>query len=151
MTEKTKVIIVVVIASAIVGFSFQTYKKKTETHINETKTQDKTTETDKHVETKVVEIIAPDGTKTTTTETVEDTKKHRDSTTVTEKQKDQTVEVSRGEGSKVSISALVGTSLTSLGTPVYGATVSKPILGPITVGLWGLSSGTGGISVGLTF
>ncbi len=50
--------------------------------------------------------------------------------------------------SKVNLSALVGTDFTS---PAYGLHVSKEFLGPITLGAWGLTNKTVGLSVGLNF
>jgi hypothetical protein len=50
--------------------------------------------------------------------------------------------------SKLSLSALAGTDLRS---PVYGAHVSKEILGPVSVGIFGLTNGTFGASIGLNF
>jgi len=35
--------------------------------------------------------------------------------------------------------------------PTFGGSVTKPILGPVTMGLWALSNGNAGVSVGLTF
>ncbi len=35
--------------------------------------------------------------------------------------------------------------------PIYGVSVTKEVLGPITVGAFGLTSGTVGLSVGLNF
>lgn len=53
---------------------------------------------------------------------------------------------------KVTISALAGINpFSGAQTPVYGASITKPILGPITVGAWGLNNGTVGVSIGLSF
>jgi hypothetical protein len=54
-----------------------------------------------------------------------------------------------------SVALLVGSSLSlkpiGLGPVVYGASVQRRIIGPVSVGLWGLSNGTGGLSAGVTF
>lgn len=52
------------------------------------------------------------------------------------------------ERSKLAISALAGTDLSK---PIYGAAVSKEVLGPITIGIFGLSNASFGASVGLNF
>lgn len=53
---------------------------------------------------------------------------------------------------KVTISALAGANpFHPTDGLTYGGHISKPLLGPITGGLWGLSTGTFGLSVGLTF
>lgn len=53
------------------------------------------------------------------------------------------------------VHALVGTPISlkplGLGPVVYGAAVERRVLGPISVGAWGLSSGQGGVSLGLVF
>lgn len=50
--------------------------------------------------------------------------------------------------SKVNLSALVGTDLYK---PVYGGHISKELLGPISVGAWGLTNATFGVSIGVNF
>lgn len=47
------------------------------------------------------------------------------------------------------VSGLVGTGLPLV--PIYGAHVERRILGPVSVGAWALSSGVGGLSVGVSF
>lgn len=93
-----------------------------------------------HKETKVTEH--PDGTKETVV--VED------SNTIgrTESTKNTYTKESISKGSKVNISILGGIK-SDLNTVVYGASVSKELIGPITIGAWGLTDKTFGISVGL--
>lgn len=115
------------------------------------------------IETKVVEVEKKK----------EDIKKHRRKTTITDKdgstttiidttiekksdedislQKDTTTEKVRGD-SKVSLALMSGIDVTNPQKGlVYGVSVQKPVLGPITIGLWGFNTGTMGASVGLTF
>jgi hypothetical protein len=47
------------------------------------------------------------------------------------------------------ISVLAGSSVPING--VLGVSATKSVLGPITVGAWGLTNGTAGLSVGLNF
>jgi hypothetical protein len=53
------------------------------------------------------------------------------------------------------VSALVGAGVSlkplGLGPLVYGASVERRVLGPVFVGVWGLSSAAGGITVGAAF
>jgi hypothetical protein len=53
------------------------------------------------------------------------------------------------------VSALVGAGVSlkpfGLGPLVYGASVERRVLGPVVVGVWGLSSAAGGITVGVAF
>lgn len=51
----------------------------------------------------------------------------------------------------VVVSGLVGGSISFPPILIYGVSVTKPILGPITVGAWGLTNATFGISAGLEF
>lgn len=58
-----------------------------------------------------------------------------------------------GPASKYNISALAGYDLShprSL-TPLYGVSVTKQVLGPITVGAFGLTNGVLGVSLGVNF
>ena len=162
METKTKVTIVVVYSVVLLaaGYYAAPEKTKIETKIVEVekKTQEKTVDESKdtHKETTTVETVNPDGSKTTTTTTVEDTKtdKKTDSSTSTEvaKAEQQSKEVTKS-GRKVNLSALVGTNIVdgfpSNLTPVYGAHLTTGIVGPVTCGLFALSNGTAGVSVGL--
>lgn len=51
----------------------------------------------------------------------------------------------------INISALAGMSLDRFGTPVYGVSITKQLIGPITVGAFGLTDKTIGLSIGLNF
>jgi len=53
---------------------------------------------------------------------------------------------------RTNISALAATSIHNpFGPPQYGLSVNREVLGPITVGAFGLTGGTFGISIGLNF
>lgn len=54
---------------------------------------------------------------------------------------------------KTNISALAGYDFTHVRalTPVYGVSVTREVLGPITVGAFGLTNGVVGISLGVSF
>lgn len=122
-------------------------KKKVDT---ETKT-----DRDRHKKTTIVTVKRPDGSEDTTTVITDDTKTDRDTSSATtiDKTKDSsyTKEVSR---SSLTLSLLAGGKVSFSGqpvSPVYGACLTKPVLGPITIGIWGLDSGVVGAAVGLTF
>ncbi len=103
---------------------------------------------DKHKEIVKVEVVRPDGTKETTTKTVEDTTKTSD------KSKDaKTSEERTAASSKLSVNALVGAPFNLSGglTPVYGGHIHRALIGPLELGLWGMTNATAGISIGLTF
>lgn len=105
-----------------------------------------TTQEDKHkdLHETVVIVKAPDGTVTTT--------KTLDTVTDTKKSSEVDLKQVAAKTSKINISALVGTDLTKSGiTPIYGVSANKEFIGPITIGVFGLTSGTVGITIGLNF
>lgn len=112
---------------------------------------------DTHTEVTVVEKVLPDGTKETTTKTVKDSKtekssKVEDQGVVSKNTQESTKDnkTTSASGGKVSISALAGVNIfTPSDGMQYGASVSKEVIGPISIGIWGLSSGTGGASIGI--
>lgn len=109
---------------------------------------------DKHRETTVTETVAPDGVKTTVTKTVEDTKTDKDvvkGSTEATRAVEEKSHVAVAAGAKVTVSFLAGVPVTGPYSPVYGLSITKPVLGPITLGLWGFTSQVAGFSLGLTF
>lgn len=159
MSIKYKIIGIIVLALTSYAFGRWSAPEKIKEVVKEVevekKTSSKDTATDKdtHKKTTTTETVNPDGTKTTTTETVEDTSTKRntaanetdDTTKTSESYKEITNSTAR-----VSILALYGIPLTG-GTPVYGGSISRPVLGPITIGVWGNSMGVAGLGMGLTF
>lgn len=162
MSVKYKIIIALV--AVLTAFAFGRYsapeKVKIETRTIEV--EKKTTDTNKTVDRnkrlKTVTVIEerPDGTKVTTTTTTVDTDTKSNTDTATKddiaKNTETTKETTRG-GNRVTISALAGAkvSFSDPWTPVYGGMVNKELLGPITIGAFGLSDGVGGVALGLTF
>lgn len=136
MTTLQKIILSCIIAIALFATGRYTAPVKVETKVVETNTAK-----DDH---KVIVITKrPDGTKVTTI--TDDTKvvsTVQQSATVT-----STPQTPRGSASPINISLLAGTKdLTSL---FYGISISKPLLGPFTIGVWGLSNLSGGVSLGV--
>jgi hypothetical protein len=140
MTTKFKLMIAA--AGLLTAFAFGRWSapeyKKTETD----QTQNK--EVEKHKTTTIVEKERPDGTKEKKTVVEEDSEKR------SEKSSKQIEEIV-GSSSRVTVSALAGIALGSLDGVHYGASVSKPILGPIALGAFYLTPGIVGASIGLTF
>jgi hypothetical protein len=110
-----------------------TIDTQTQTH-EDTKTQD-------HKKTVITE--QPNGIKTTVI--TDDIK----SETV-ETQVQQTHEVVNAKKPVINVSALVGTDYTSL-KPIYGMSVSKEFLGPVTIGVYGMTNHMIGLSLGIDF
>jgi hypothetical protein len=115
-----------------------------------TKTVTKTDETqhlNEHQHETIVEKKSPDGTDTVVT-TIDSAQSDTVQTDTITQSQTKTVTGS----SKINLSALATTNIHSpFGAPAYGLSVSKEVAGPITAGLFGLSNGTVGISIGINF
>lgn len=144
----------------VVAFAFGRYsapeKVKVETVTVEV--EKKTAETDtskernRRKETTTRKERRPDGTEIEHTTVVEDSKTEVDSrkTVHTDKTVDtrQTREEYRSSG--VSLGAL-GAVNVSDGRLSYGAYLQKDVVGPLSLGAFGLTSGTVGLSIGIRF
>lgn len=131
----------------------ETQKKET---LDATKQVD---DKNRRVETETTELVRPDGSKETRTKTVETTQdqstretEHADSET---RESTRATEVSKEITSKtgrISIVVLGGFKLNDLTSgPRLGGYVGRNLLGPITVGVWGMNDLSGGIALGLSF
>lgn len=146
METKTKVIIAIVALSA--AFATGRFLTPVKTVINTVEVEKKTEDSHKEKHKKTVIIERPDGSKETTiTDDVESDKKSTD-----DKKSSSDTEITK-TSSRLNISALAGGQISfSQPMPIaLGASVTKDILGPISLGVWGLSNGVGGVSIGLTF
>lgn len=156
---KTKIIVCIITVTAAFAAGRYTVPEKVRVETKIVEVEKKSTENVADVKTRekkteVTKVVAkPDGTKETTTTVIYDNSKENDHKTDTTdtvaKSQDKTKEVTHASD-KVTVSALIGANIRSPGM-VYGASITKPILGPLAVGLFGLSDGTCGGSIGLTF
>lgn len=141
-----KYIVYGLIGAFVLGFAGGEYFSSPKTT-----TLEKTTQTD--TQTKQNEVThkktttVQEGNKTTTT-TIEDTQINTKSATDTDTKVYKTVILVK---KTVNVSALVGYSLSTFPVPIYGISVSKELLGPVTVGVFGLTNGIVGISLGINF
>lgn len=95
--------------------------------------------------TVIVKVTKPDGTVTETTTTNTETNTET-------KTKDKSETIVQNKKQSLHISALAGLDVTNpAGGFVFGAHVSKQILGPVSIGLFGLTNKTVGASIGLSF
>lgn len=162
MTPSPSTRIIFVAVSLLVAFAFGRFttpvKIKTVVKtVTVTKDVNKNeNQSDKNTHKKVVqkEIDKPDGTKeidTTTTEETDQSNKNKSETVAkTDHSQEQEKEVAKGSG-RLTLSVLGGVNLHDIGSPLLGLAVTKSILGPITIGAWGLNDNTIGVSVGLDF
>ncbi len=96
-----------------------------------------TTEEANHTTTTIVTVKKPDGT-TTTTEKIDS------------KTKTNTVVVPPRP--KLNVSVLVANDFSKNSVqPLYGVSISKEVLGPVTAGAFALTNGTIGVSIGVNF
>lgn len=146
--KKRLAIAAAIVVSFAVGRFTTPEKVKIETKV--VTVEVKVKEKDKHKETKIVEVTKPDGTKEKTKTIIEDTK------TNIVKESSQSAETKTeriGSTQRTTISGLIGIDFNNLSRSpvVYGGSVSRPIIGPVTLGAWGLSNLTFGASVGVQF
>ncbi len=88
----------------------------------------------------IVTVKSPDGT-TKTIETVD-----------TNTKTNEVIQQTAIKTSKINVSVLVGNDFSKSGIiPLYGISVNKELIGPITVGVFGLTNSTIGLSIGLNF
>lgn len=100
------------------------------------------------VQTKTRKETKPDGTRveeTTVTKTDTDVKTAGSKTSDVE-----AVTVQKFKQHDWSVRGMAGWDF-SRGVVVYGAGVDRRVVGPVSIGAWGLSSGVVGVSVGVTF
>lgn len=161
MSLKLKIIVSIVILLTVFAAGRYSAPSKVvvQTHevIREVKVEQKSTDadTDAHTQTVTTQIKRPDGTVETTTQTTQDSHT-QDKTT------DKVVDKSSGVldstkttiygNSKVTINGAIKVSLTNpFAPPAYGVSISRPILGPATLGAFVFSDKQVGFSLGLTF
>lgn len=145
MNNKYKVITVTALLAT--SFAFGRYSAPEVVKKEVTEVESKTKDSNKHTETTTTETTKPDGTKTTTTTTTMDTEHH----TAQVDQTHQIQSVTVAKGSALTVSALIGIPILPPGVPIYGGQISRPLVGPVSLGLWGLSNGIVGVSIGLSF
>lgn len=142
MTLKTQILIsVCVLAGAFAAGRYSVNPPKTVSTDVATQETDKNT----HTETTTITKKKPTGEEETITTIVKDTNSTSKSSDIKE------VTVTPTKRSTLNVSALIGVSSFTNFTPTYGISVNKEFLGPITLGVWGLTSGTAGVSIGLNF
>ncbi len=151
MNISTKSIIFGALGLFLLGLSLGRYSVQSPTTKTTEQTQtdiNKQVNRDTHTDTTITVTEDPSGKKQTVTTISQDT--------TTRSKVDETINDSRSttitptKRSTLNISALASADIKNF-IPVYGLSVTKEVLGPITVGGFGLSNGVIGISVGLDF
>ena len=154
MSNKVKVLIVA--AVALVCFAVGRYtapsKVTVQTKVVEVDHKVDDSDTKTHEHKKVVIVTKPDGTSVTTItdSTNSDTKDHSVDISTTTTNQTTTTDKSKNFNN-LTVYALAGSNLLHGGAITYGAMVTKPLLGPVFMGLFGMTNLTCGASIGLTF
>lgn len=147
MNLKTKVIIIIVGLAATFAagrYSVSSVDTKSK-EVVKTDTQKDTTQDTK--KTTTIEKT-PDGKEITTIQEETVTNTHKS----TDKVDQSSTSVVAQPRKTLNISGLAAMDFSGhIPTPVYGASISKEILGPITIGAIGLTNGVIGVSIGLDF
>ncbi len=160
MTTRNKLILAAVALATSFAFGRYTVPQKIEIRHEvvtvevEKKDTHKDQQTEQNRKTTETEITRPDGTKVRRKVTETEKKTDTEIKQTVERERDQKVTdskvVTTFQG--LSVSFIAGPNFTDLGSGyVYGGHISRPFLGPVSLGVWGLSSGHGGISLGLQF
>lgn len=156
-----KVFIGTVVLGAAFAFGRYTAPEKVKTEIKtvEVKVKDESVNSNlnknKHKKTKTVEVIKPNGEKIVTTVTDErtgvDKTTQKDTKTTSSSDKQENKEVTYAKD-KVTLSLLAGKQFSDFSAaPVFGAHITKPVLGPITLGAFVFTNSLVGLSVGVNF
>ena len=148
-----KIIIGVIVSSSILAFAVGRYtaRKEAQIIVRIVEVEKKHTQVEENKEIKRHEerVITetPDGTKTTKTvvDTVTDAKK-----TAETKQESKTISDVKVKES-FRIYGIAGYRLRAPREPIYGAGASAKVLGPVEAGVMGLTDGTVGVTVGISF
>lgn len=153
MSTKTKAIIaaVALLTAFASGRWLAPTKVVTEIKTVEVERKETDEEKKKHQTIIITETKHPDGTVTKVTKIVNNTKETKHETDDTRKETDDKKIVERSQSS-LHLSALGGVQLSN-GIPnmVYGGHISKEIIGPISIGIFGFTNSTFGASIGLSF
>lgn len=108
--------------------------------------QDKNT----HTETIITTVKTPDGT-VKTVKTIDQIADVKTDTNVSQLSQTKT-DIIAPKINILNVSALIGNDFSKgIGFPAYGVSVTKQVLGPVTVGAYGLTTGVIGVSIGLNF
>lgn len=149
MSLKNELILGVI--GALLMFALGRYSVSSPT-IKTTENQTIASNTDKdkntHKQTTTTVVEEPNGEKKTVITTNEDTISTTHKTGDVSTHLEQTI--TPPKTNTLNVSALAATSFSEF-KPLYGVSVTKQVIGPITAGAFGLNNGTVGVSLGLSF
>lgn len=151
MTLKAQLIIYIVsVAGAFAaGRSLFPVAKTTDSKSSLTEQKDMTTTKDTKEVVTTTETSKPNGEKVVTV--VDNIDTHEKTGSADSIKSAQDNKVVESKKSTIHLQLLGGADMTSNFKLVYGGMVSKQFIGPVTLGVFGLSDGTLGLSIGLEF
>lgn len=138
------------LVALLAAFAFGRYSAKPSApavHTIETTKTESDTKVNKDTHKTTVITKKPDGAETTTI--TEETVTSADRKTDSVAHIDQTI--TPPKVAPLNLSVLAGIDPHNSFKPVYGLSISKQVLGPITVGVFGLTNNNFGVSLGLNF
>ena len=149
MTIRTELLVASIgLLTAFAAGRYSVSAPEVKTDQTSSSVDNKQTDKNSHVQTIIVTIKDPSGAEKTTTTITKDTTtqvKDKDVLNTTFAQ-----DVIPPKRNTLNVYALAGVDVKTPGV-VYGVSVTKQVLGPISVGAWGLTSGIVGVSLGLSF
>lgn len=161
MTIKTKIIIAVAYSVGLVALGAYLVPTKVVTKVQTVEVEKKTSKDDtkitqkKHRTATIITVKKPDGESTTTTTITDDTGIDKDTKsidTVVDNKDTKSEKTVEKTGGNVTISALAGVNPFNPGNGIaYGGLIQRDLIGPINFGLFGMSNGMFGLSLGLKF
>jgi lipopolysaccharide export LptBFGC system permease protein LptF len=144
MTNRTKVLIgILALLTSFAAGRYSVQQPAVHAVTDITQNNDITTNKDEHKKI----IIVKDKDKTTTTITDDTNTTTKDNSTIISH---SDVTATPPKTNTLNLSVLAGLDIQRTQT-VYGASVTKELIGPITMGVFGLTNGTVGVSIGLNF
>jgi hypothetical protein len=145
-------VVVITISSFAVGRYTVPEKIKIETKVVEVekKISDVDQNKNEHKKVVVVEVKQPNGTDTITTTTQDDVKTDvKTDTKVTDDTTTDTTKTVTKSNANLNLSVMGGINILNPSQLLIGGSVTKQIIGPFTLGIWGLSNATAGVSIGV--
>lgn len=156
LSTKTKIIIAVAILAATFIAGRYSRPAKIVTQVKTVEVEKKTDTSNQTADTHKDETITTtenkDGTKTILDHIVEDAGSHTYTTgTDNINQTTESTKTVTNNSSSIHLAFLAGTTTSNIGLMNYGGYASKQVLGPFSLGVWGLSIGAGGLAIGVNF
>ncbi len=138
--KSTKTQVTVILIMIVISFAIGRY---TTPGVKTEQTKQEVAVADKHTQVTTTTTKLPDGTVKTI--------KVKDVVAKSATTKQEKSVAQESKKSLLNVSAIVAYDFTQPGIPLYGISISKEVAGPITAGIFGLTNGILGVSIGINF